>query len=124
METDPPIIEDDPKTSPYPIWNSTTFYSAGVKVVWHGSVYVAKWWNQGGNAPDDPTLDTGAAAWSYIGPVLASDQPFRLPQLPANTFPEWDATTSASDEIDTLFSLCAASTGPPDDVEAAAAEHR
>lgn len=93
VETDPPIIEDDPKTSPYPIWNSTTFYSAGVKVVWHGSVYVAKWWNQGGNAPDDPTLDTGAAAWSYIGPVLASDQPFRLPQLPANTYPEWDATT-------------------------------
>jgi chitinase len=93
VESDPPIIEDDPKTSPYPIWNSTTFYSAGVKVVWHGSVYVAKWWNQGGNAPDDPTLDTGAAAWSYIGPVLASDQPFRLPQLPADTYPEWDATT-------------------------------
>lgn len=93
VETDPPIIEDDPKTSPYPIWNSTSFYSAGVKVVWHGSVYVSKWWNQGGNAPDDPTLDTAASPWSYIGPVLASDQPFRLPKLPAGTYPEWDATT-------------------------------
>ncbi|MFM9587591.1 hypothetical protein ACKI11_48815, partial [Streptomyces caniscabiei] len=38
--------------------------------------------------------------------------------------PEWDATASASDDTDTLFSLGAASTGPPDDVEAAAAEYR
>lgn len=92
-EADSPVIEDDPKTSPYPIWNSTAFYSRGVKVVWHGSVYVAKWWNQGGTPPDDPMLDTSASAWSYIGPVLASDQPFRLPQLPAGTYPEWDAAT-------------------------------
>ena len=37
---------------------------------------------------------------------------------------EWDATAAASDDTDTLFSLGAASTGPPDDAEAAAAEYR
>ncbi|WP_431795688.1 bifunctional 3'-5' exonuclease/DNA polymerase [Microbacterium enclense] len=40
------------------------------------------------------------------------------------THAEWDATASASDDTDTLFSLGAASTGPPDDVDAAAAEYR
>ena len=86
-----PTVDDDPKTSPYPIWSSTSFYSRGIKVVWHGSVYVSKWWNEGGTPPDDPMLDTSASAWSYIGPVLASDQPFRLPQLPEGTYPEWEA---------------------------------
>ena len=84
-----PVVDDDPKTSPYPVWSSTSFYSRGIKVVWHGSVYVSKWWNEGGTPPDDPTLDTGASAWSYLGPVLASDEPFRLPQLPEGTYPEW-----------------------------------
>ena len=88
---DPPVIDDDPTKSPYPIWSSASFYSRGIKVVWHGSVYVAKWWNQGGTPPDDPALDTSTSAWSYIGPVLATDSPFRLPVLPAGTYPEWDA---------------------------------
>lgn len=88
-----PTIADDPKTSPYPVWSSTSFYSRGVKVVWNGSVYVSKWWNEGGTAPDDPMLDTSASAWSYLGPVLASDRPFQLPQLPSGTYPEWDAGT-------------------------------
>jgi len=86
-----PTVADDPKTSPYPVWSSTSFYSRGIKVVWHGSVYVSKWWNEGGTPPDDPMLDTSASAWSYLGPVLESDQPFRLPQLPAGTYPEWQA---------------------------------
>lgn len=88
---DQTVVEDDPATSPYPIWSSTSFYSRGIKVVWHGSVYVAKWWNEGGTPPDDPALDTSTSAWSYIGPVLATDYPFRLPVLPAGTYPEWDA---------------------------------
>lgn len=89
---DAPLIADDPGTSPFPIWSSQSFYSAGVFVVWHGSVYVAKWWNEDGPVPDDPTLDAAASAWTYVGPVLAGDVPFSLPRMPAGTYPEWSAT--------------------------------
>jgi chitinase len=91
--TNDDIIADDPTTSPYPIWSSQYYYSAGVKVVWNGSVYVSKWWNEDGAEPDDPTLDVGAAAWAYLGPVLADDKPFALPKLEAGTYPEWSKTT-------------------------------
>lgn len=84
-------IADDAATSPYPIWSSAEFYSAGVEVVWNGSVYMAKWWNEDGSEPDDPTLATSTSAWTYIGPVLATDTPFSLPQLAEGTYPEWSA---------------------------------
>lgn len=87
------VIADDPSTSPYPVWSSEAFYSAGVSVVWKGSVYMAKWWNEGGAQPDDPTLDANGSAWTYIGPVLSGDEPFTLPQLPAGTYPDWSPTT-------------------------------
>ncbi|MGD8196062.1 chitinase [Herbiconiux sp. P18] len=86
-------IADDPETSPYPIWSSTTYYSAGVMVVWKGSVYVSKWWNEDGATPDDPTLDVAGSAWTYLGPVLPGDKPFALPTVPEGTYPEWSATT-------------------------------
>ncbi|KAA9134584.1 chitinase [Microbacterium caowuchunii] len=86
-------VLDDAETSPYPIWSSTSFYSAGVKVVWRGGVYVAEWWNQDGPTPDDPTIDVAASPWTYIGPVLEDDVPFVLPTLPEGTFPEWSADT-------------------------------
>lgn len=89
---DSPSIADDPETSPFPVWSSQSFYSAGVFVVWHGSVYVSKWWNEDGDVPDDPTLDADASAWTYIGPVLAADRPFALPTLPAGTYTEWAAS--------------------------------
>src|SRR6185369_17779066 len=34
---------DDPEKSPYQIWKETGAYLQGVKVVWHGNVYEAKW---------------------------------------------------------------------------------
>lgn len=86
-----PVVADDPDTSPYPVWSSTAYYSAGVKVVWNGSVYVSKWWNEGASAPDDPMLDVAGSAWTYVGPVLESDRPFALPQLPEGTYAEWSA---------------------------------
>ena len=91
-KNDAESIDDDPETSPFPVWSSRTYYSAGVMVVWKGSVYVSKWWNEDGPEPDDPSLDIGGAAWTYVGPVLASDSPFELPQLAAGTYPEWSAT--------------------------------
>ncbi len=88
----PPAV-DDPATSPYPIWSSTQFYSAGVKVVWHGGVFISKWWVQGGTEPDDPAIPVEASAWSYLGPVLAGDRPYAVPKLPEGTYPEWNADT-------------------------------
>ncbi|PRY67081.1 chitinase (glycosyl hydrolase family 18) [Glaciihabitans tibetensis] len=87
------VVSDDPTTSPYPVWSSRTYYSAGVKVVWHGSVYASKWWNEDGPTPDDPSLDAEGSAWTYLGPVLASDVPFALPQLEPGTYPEWSEKT-------------------------------
>ncbi|MFG6446148.1 chitinase [Microbacterium sp. P07] len=87
------LIADDPETSPYPIWSSMTYYSAGVKIVWNGSVYMSKWWNEDGPRPDDPSLDLSASAWTYLGPVLETDLPFTLPQLPPGTYPEWGVDT-------------------------------
>lgn len=87
------VIADDPQTSPYPIWSSRSYYSAGVTVVWNGSVYVSKWWNEDGPKPDDPSLDIDGSAWTYVGPVLTTDTPFALPTLAPDTYPEWDETT-------------------------------
>lgn len=100
-QEDWPMIADDADTSPFPVWSSQSFYSAGVFVVWHGSVYVAKWWNEDGAVPDDPTLDAAASAWTYVGPVLADDVPFALPELPAGTYPDWnvDALYNQGDRV-------------------------
>ena len=93
LDDDHAVIADDPATSPYPIWSSRSYYSAGVLVVWKGSVYISKWWNEDGPTPDDPSLDTDGSAWTYLGPVLEDDAPFTLPTLPDGTYPEWSAAT-------------------------------
>lgn len=81
------VPEDDPDTSPYPIWNSDLPYPADSKVVWHRSVYEAKWWTQG-EQPDLPT-ESGAQPWRLLGPVLPGEKPVERPQLPADAYPAW-----------------------------------
>ena len=91
--------EDDPATSPYPIWDPLGTYPAGTKIVWHRQVYEAKWWTSGvapGSAPvaaDDP--------WTLVGPVLPGDTPAPLATLPAGTYPDWDPeeTYTAGDRV-------------------------
>lgn len=84
-----PVVPDDPETSPYPIWSADAAYSNGVRVVWNGYVYVAKWWVSGGPAPDDPTQTADSTSWVLVGPVLAEDEPFALPTVAAGTYPDW-----------------------------------
>jgi len=86
-------VPDDPETSPYPIWTEDAAYSNGVRVVWNGYVYVAKWWVSGGPQPDDPTQTAEATSWVLVGPVLAEDRPRTLPTVPAGTYPEWNPDT-------------------------------
>lgn len=85
------LVEDDPETSPYPIWSEDAAYSHGVRVVWRGYVYTAKWWVSGGPQPDDPTQTAEATSWVLVGPVLPEDEPFSLPTVPKGTYPTWDA---------------------------------
>lgn len=84
-------VPDDPETSPYPIWSEDAAYSAGVRVVWKGYVYVAKWWVTGAPEPDDPTQTADSTSWVLVGPVMPDDEPFSLPTLPAGTYPDWTA---------------------------------
>lgn len=83
------VPTDDPETAPYPIWSPDLAYSAGVRVVWGGNVYAAKWWSQGGAEPNDPTLSADQTPWALVGPVLPTDEPFTVPTVPAGTYPDW-----------------------------------
>lgn len=93
---------DDPATSPYPIWSDTTTYLAGSKVVWHGTVYQAKWWTLG-DAPDAPVDEATATPWLLLGPVLPGETPHPTPTVPPGTFPEWSGTDVYQEGDHVLF---------------------
>ncbi len=81
-------VDDDPATSPYPIWNELSSYPAGTKIVLRGNVYEAKWWTRG-DVPDNPVLQEDQTPWRLIGPVLPGETPVPVPTLPANFYPAW-----------------------------------
>ncbi|MCC7304437.1 glycosyl hydrolase family 18 [bacterium] len=81
-------ILDFPENSPYPIWNENSTYFEGTKIVWHRTVYQAKWWTQG-DLPDNPVLQSWQTPWKLIGPVLPGEKPLKLPTLSKDTFKEW-----------------------------------
>jgi chitinase len=83
--------EDDPATSPYPIWVEESSYLEGTKVVWHRNVYQAKWWTSG-DLPDNPVLNEWETSWVLIGPVLPGETPISQPTLPPGTYPDWAGT--------------------------------
>ncbi len=83
-----PIV-DDPANSPYQIWSETGAYPKGVKVVWHGNVYEAKWWTKN-DLPDNPVLQAYETPWQLVGPVLSGEKPIEQARLPEDTYPEWD----------------------------------
>jgi chitinase len=87
--------KDNPATSPYPIWNATYSYPEGTKIVWHHSVYQAKWWTNG-DLPDNPVLNAWQTPWSLIGPVLPGERPIIPPTLPSGTYPTWTSTAQYS----------------------------
>lgn len=85
----PVQVVDDPKSSPYPIWEPLGTYPAGTKIVWRKTVYEAKFWTQG-FTPDTTTGDPNDSPWTLLGPVLPGDKPAPLPTLPAGSYPDWD----------------------------------
>jgi chitinase len=82
---------DNPATSPYQIWNPSAAYPQGTKVVWHHSVYEAKWYTQG-DQPDAPVSSPSDTPWTLIGPVLPGEHPAPTPTLAAGTYPAWSAS--------------------------------
>lgn len=84
----PEDLIDDPATSPYPIWNGNSAYTAGTKVVWKRNVYSAKWWTQG-EQPDLPVVDIANQPWTLIGPVLEGESPKPEVRLPDGFYDEW-----------------------------------
>lgn len=84
---------DDPANSPYQIWSETGAYLEGTKVVWHGNVYQAKWWNQG-DTPDNPVLQSWQTPWELVGPVLPGEKPIPQATVPAGTYPEWSGKST------------------------------
>jgi chitinase len=88
-----PTGVDDPATSPYQIWNPSSAYPLGTKVVWQHNVYIAKWYTQG-DVPNAPVSAASATPWTLIGPVLPGDHPAPTPTLSAGTYPTWTATAT------------------------------
>ncbi|KNC20112.1 glycosyl hydrolase family 18 [Arthrobacter sp. RIT-PI-e] len=91
-ETPEALVEDDPETSPYPIWSDVGTYRTEDRVVWHGNVYVAKYWTQG-DVPDNPVLQAEETPWTLLGPVLPNERPVPVVTAPAGLYPEWDPET-------------------------------
>ena len=88
-EASRPVVVDDPATSPYPIWRPEAQYPEGYKVVRRGYVYQAKWYISGQD-PATPVSVPSDTAWSLLGPVDPSDEPFTPTTVPAGTHPEWE----------------------------------
>ncbi|HEY3904343.1 MAG TPA: hypothetical protein VGM14_10605 [Streptosporangiaceae bacterium] len=89
----PPAPNTNPSDAPYPIWSATEDYPAGYKVVEHGEIYSAKWYN----SSDDPAAVVQFSyqtPWELIGPVLSSDRAPVIPKLTPGTYPAWKIGTS------------------------------
>ncbi len=85
-------VKDNPATSPYPIWNEEGTYTEEDRVVWHGNVYVAKYWTRG-DVPDNPVLQASETPWMILGPVLPGEKPVPQVTAPAGTYPKWNPKT-------------------------------
>ncbi|MDA8320225.1 MAG: glycosyl hydrolase family 18, partial [Actinomycetota bacterium] len=70
----------------------TTSYPLGYKVVEHGEIYQAKWFNVG----QDPAAQvqfSWQTPWELLGPVLPGDHAPVIPRLPKGTYPAWSRGT-------------------------------
>ncbi|HET9896131.1 MAG TPA: chitinase [Streptosporangiaceae bacterium] len=104
LATAPAPVQPDtnPADAPYPLWSAGTQYPAGYKVVEHGEIYAAKWYNSG----DDPAAVVQFAyetPWELIGPVLPGDHAPVIRKLPVGTYPAWKKTTSYTGGAKVLY---------------------
>lgn len=81
-------VADDPYKSPYPVWEASTAYSIGSKVVWQQQVYQAKRWATG-FPPDTQVERLEETPWQLLGPVMQGEKPAPLPIVKVGTYPAW-----------------------------------
>jgi chitinase len=86
-----PATADNPKTSPYPIWNTTAPYVTGYKVVWQGQIYQASWYTQG-TAPGSAGGDAPDGPWQALGPVPPDSHAPAIVVLATGAYPNWSAS--------------------------------
>jgi chitinase len=91
VSVDPRAVVDNPKTSPFPIWNAATQYPVATKIVWRRNVYQAKWVTKG-DAPDMAVVHASDSPWTLVGPVLPGDRPAPAPTVAKGTYPAWSAS--------------------------------
>jgi len=89
--TEPPLVVDDPATSPYPIWRPDGQYPAGYKVVNEGKVYEAKWYTTGAQ-PGMVVANPWDTPWALVGPVSPDDTPYTPDTLAPGVHAEWNPT--------------------------------
>lgn len=88
----PTTTTDRAATSPYPIWQPSSAYVAGYKVVWQGAIYQANWWSQG-TAPGSTAADaTTSDPWLLIGPVPSGSVAYTPHLLVPGIQPAWSPT--------------------------------
>jgi chitinase len=83
-----PVV-DDPANSPYPIWRAEGQYPAGYKVVWHGSVYQARWYAVGID-PSVPATAGTSSPWALLGAVRTSEAAPAPVLTAADVTARWD----------------------------------
>ncbi len=96
------VTADNPATSPYPIWQPADPYETGYKVVRFGSVYQAKWYNEG----QDPAIQTQypwQTPWLLIGPVLPGDHAPTTTTLAPGMYPAWSPKSAYTPGTKVLF---------------------
>jgi chitinase len=84
---------DNPKTSPYPVWQPAAAYVAGYKVVWQSDIYQANWWSQGTAPGSTASNSQTAGPWLLIGPVSSNSTGFKPELLAPTNQPAWSPTT-------------------------------
>ncbi len=98
----PPTPDTNPTDAPYPLWSATQQYPEGYKIVEHGEIYAAKWYNSG----DDPAAVVQFSyetPWELIGPVLPGDHAPVIKKLPPGTYPAWKKTAPYTNGDKILF---------------------
>jgi chitinase len=84
---------DNPRTSPYPIWQPSSAYVTGYKVVWQGEIYEANWWSQGTAPGSTPSDSTTSGPWLLIGPVPSGSIAYTPTLLASANQRVWSPTT-------------------------------
>ncbi|MGO1735036.1 MAG: chitinase [Leucobacter sp.] len=79
MPGDQPVVEPQLPDGFYALWDPTTVYHRGDRVMHEGDAYESKWWTQG-DSPDAGSADPGSSPWQ---PLTTEEIAALLEEAPA-----------------------------------------